>query len=143
MERFFIRWRDGPIPISSIANLIGPAVSTICNSIAASIYSLPSVENCSTRIPLVSTLERTFHHRYNDTTSWTDVQTVETEKIVNQYIIENRELLIYYVTNEQLKTLPVVKMPKVTENIRIVEIEGIEYNPCGGTHVEQTGEIGL
>ncbi|PHD74916.1 hydrolase [Bacillus sp. AFS043905] len=74
---------------------------------------------------------------------WTEVHTAAAEKLVNQYIIENRELLIYYVTNEQLQTLPVVKMPKVSENIRIVEIVGIEYNPCGGTHVERTGEIGL
>ncbi len=36
-----------------------------------------------------------------------------------------------------------MKTPKVTENIRIVEIEGIEYNACGGTHVAQTGEIGI
>ena len=36
-----------------------------------------------------------------------------------------------------------MKIPKVTENIRIVEMEGIEYNPCGGTHVRQTGEIGI
>ncbi|WP_375089100.1 alanine--tRNA ligase-related protein [Peribacillus sp. RS7] len=74
---------------------------------------------------------------------WTEVHTAAVEKQVNQYIIENREILIYYVTKEQLQTLPVVKMPKVSENIRIVEIEGIEYNPCGGTHVERTGEIGL
>ncbi|MGE7906673.1 alanine--tRNA ligase-related protein [Peribacillus sp. NPDC094092] len=74
---------------------------------------------------------------------WTEVHTAAAEKLVNQYIIENREILIYYVTKEQLLTLPVVKMPKVLENIRIVEIEGIEYNPCGGTHVGRTGEIGL
>ncbi|MED3760916.1 hydrolase [Peribacillus frigoritolerans] len=74
---------------------------------------------------------------------WTEVHTAAAEKLVNQYIIENRELLTYNVTNEQLQTLPVVKIPKVSENIRIVEIEGIEYNPCGGTHVERTGEIGL
>ncbi|CAH0146062.1 Alanine--tRNA ligase [Peribacillus sp. Bi96] len=74
---------------------------------------------------------------------WTEVHTIAAEKQVNQYIIENHELLTYYVSKEQLQKLPVVKMPKVTENIRIVEIEGIEYNPCGGTHVERTGEIGL
>ncbi|AOH55244.1 hydrolase [Peribacillus muralis] len=74
---------------------------------------------------------------------WTEVHTIAAEEKVNQYIIENRQLLTYYVTKEQLQSLPVVKMPKVTENIRIVEIEGIEYNPCGGTHVERTGEIGM
>jgi len=78
-----------------------------------------------------------------DTPSWTDVQTVETERIANQYIYENRKLHTYFVSEDQLKTIPVVKMPTVTENIRIVEIEGIEFNPCGGTHVEQTGEIGI
>ncbi|MGE7603684.1 alanyl-tRNA editing protein [Peribacillus sp. NPDC097675] len=77
------------------------------------------------------------------TPSWTDEQTFETEQLVNQYIYENRKLHTYFVTSDQLQTLPVVKMPTVTEDIRIVEIEGIEYNPCGGTHVEQTGEIGI
>ncbi|MCO0598527.1 alanine--tRNA ligase-related protein [Peribacillus butanolivorans] len=74
---------------------------------------------------------------------WTEEHTIATEKQVNQYIYENRKLLTYFVTNEQIQALPVVKMPKVSENVRIVEIKGIEYNPCGGTHVEQTGEIGL
>ena len=36
-----------------------------------------------------------------------------------------------------------MKRPKVTDDIRIVEIEGIEYNACGGTHVSATGEIGM
>jgi alanyl-tRNA synthetase len=31
----------------------------------------------------------------------------------------------------------------VIEHIRIVEIEGYDYSPCGGTHVLQTGSIGL
>ena len=78
-----------------------------------------------------------------DAPSWTDAKTVETERIANQYIYENRKLHTYFVSEDQLKTIPVVKMPTVTENIRIVEIEGIEFNPCGGTHVEQTGEIGI
>ncbi|WP_340371499.1 hydrolase [Peribacillus sp. FSL E2-0218] len=75
--------------------------------------------------------------------NWTEIHTAAAEKKVNQYIFDNRKLHTYYVTKEQLQTLAVVKMPKVSENIRIVEIEGIEYNPCGGTHVERTGEIGL
>ncbi|MBA9028972.1 MULTISPECIES: alanyl-tRNA editing protein [Bacillaceae] len=65
------------------------------------------------------------------------------EQLANQYIYENKKLHTYFITSEQLKELPVVKLPKVTENIRIVEMEGIEYNPCGGTHVRQTGEIGI
>ncbi|OIK09016.1 alanyl-tRNA editing protein [Bacillus sp. MUM 13] len=65
------------------------------------------------------------------------------EKKVNEQIYQNRKIHSYFVTNDQLKELTLVKMPKVTENIRIVEIEGIEFNACGGTHVSRTGEIGI
>jgi alanyl-tRNA synthetase len=65
------------------------------------------------------------------------------EQKVNEEIYKNRNIHNYFVTNEELKELPILKMPKVTENVRIVEIEDIEYNPCGGTHVARTGEIGI
>ncbi|PLT35037.1 DHHA1 domain-containing protein [Bacillus sp. V5-8f] len=65
---------------------------------------------------------------------------IETQ--VNQYIFESREIHSYFVTSEEISKLSVVKMPKVTKNIRIVETEGIEYNPCGGTHLSATGSIG-
>ncbi|MFC7370609.1 DHHA1 domain-containing protein [Fictibacillus iocasae] len=65
------------------------------------------------------------------------------EEAVNQEIYHNRTIASYFVTSEELNHLSVVKLPTVTENIRIVEIEGIEHNACGGTHVASTGEIGL
>ncbi|GAE05172.1 alanyl-tRNA synthetase family protein [Paenibacillus sp. JCM 10914] len=55
----------------------------------------------------------------------------------------NRKVTNYRVSQEQAAALPLVKQPKVTDDIRIVEIEGIEYNACGGTHVMATGEIGM
>ncbi|RFU65358.1 alanyl-tRNA editing protein [Peribacillus glennii] len=69
-------------------------------------------------------------------------QVSEIESQANQYIFDNRKIHSYFVTSDELSRLAVVKMPKVTENIRIVETEGIEYNPCGGTHVSATGSIG-
>ncbi|MFG6495100.1 DHHA1 domain-containing protein [Fictibacillus sp. UD] len=65
------------------------------------------------------------------------------EKAVNEEIYKNRNVHTYTVTDEELQKLPLLKMPKVIENIRIVEIEGIEYNACGGTHVRSTAEIGI
>ncbi|MFD1357836.1 DHHA1 domain-containing protein [Fictibacillus halophilus] len=65
------------------------------------------------------------------------------EQTANEEIYRNRSIHTYYVTSEELAKLPLLKMPKVTENIRIAEIEGIEYNACGGTHVLSTGEIGI
>lgn len=62
---------------------------------------------------------------------------------VNDQVYLNRKVTNYFVSREQAAALPLVKQPKVTDDIRIVEIEGIEYNACGGTHVSATGEIGM
>jgi misacylated tRNA(Ala) deacylase len=35
-----------------------------------------------------------------------------------------------------------VQPPRGAGTIRLVEIEGLDLQPCGGTHVKRTGEIG-
>jgi misacylated tRNA(Ala) deacylase len=35
-----------------------------------------------------------------------------------------------------------VKPPKGLGKVRLLEIKGIDIQPCGGTHVKFTGEIG-
>ncbi|MFC5452828.1 alanyl-tRNA editing protein [Paenibacillus aestuarii] len=65
------------------------------------------------------------------------------EREVNRRIYQNLSVVSYFVTPEQMAQLTLVKPPKVTEDIRIVEIKGVEYNACGGTHVSSTGEIGI
>lgn len=78
-----------------------------------------------------------------DRSSFSDAEMTTLEQAVNQSIYNNLAVTSYFVNAEQLAQLPIVKMPKVTEHIRIVEIEGVEYNACGGTHVAQTGQIGI
>nr|WP_318540721.1 DHHA1 domain-containing protein [Terribacillus saccharophilus] len=73
----------------------------------------------------------------------TEAELQLTEQKVNELIYDNRLISSYYVTARQLAELPVVKRPSVTEDVRIVEIDGVEYNPCGGTHVLSTGQVGL
>ncbi|MGQ8875414.1 hydrolase [Paenibacillus sp. TSA_86.1] len=65
------------------------------------------------------------------------------EQEVNRQIVRNAAVRTSWVTAEEAARLPLVKQPTVTEDIRIVEIEGVEYNACGGTHVAATGEIGI
>lgn len=65
------------------------------------------------------------------------------ENRVNEYIYENRNIHTYFVTKQQLSKIPLTKVPDISGDIRIVEIEGIDYSACCGTHVSQTGEIGL
>lgn len=65
------------------------------------------------------------------------------ERAVNQVIFENRAVTIRYGTAEQLAQLGVRKEVERDGILRAVEIEGVELQPCGGTHVKSTGQIGL
>lgn len=65
------------------------------------------------------------------------------EREVNRRIYKNHSILSYWVSDDEVKQLSLVKQPKVTENIRIVEIKDVEHNACGGTHLHSTGEIGM
>ncbi len=71
----------------------------------------------------------------------TDLEQAELQ--ANQIIYEDRLVKTYFVSPEQLQTIPLRRPPKVNENIRIVEIDAYDYSPCGGTHVLRTGSIGL
>jgi misacylated tRNA(Ala) deacylase len=42
---------------------------------------------------------------------------------------------------ELIKTMSVTPPLELPE-IRLIEIDGVDLQPCGGTHVRRTGEIG-
>lgn len=65
------------------------------------------------------------------------------ENLVNQVIAEDRPVRTYFIASERVHTIPLRKPPKVSEDIRIVEIDGLDYSACGGTHVARTGSIGV
>lgn len=67
----------------------------------------------------------------------------DVELKANQHIFENAEVKTYIITPEEVEKLALRKLPKVDENIRIVEITDVDLSPCCGTHVTRTGEIGL
>jgi alanyl-tRNA synthetase len=48
-----------------------------------------------------------------------------------------------FVGEMQLSRIPLRKPPKVTEDIRVVQVEGFDWSACGGTHVANTAQIGL
>lgn len=79
-----------------------------------------------------------------DTPSLSSNQLIEIELAVYQKIIQNNEIKTYFVKKDNLNSLNLRKLPKVNdEEIRIVEITDIDVSACCGTHVKQTGEIGL
>ena len=65
------------------------------------------------------------------------------EVFANNIFFENRIVKTYHVSEEEISKLPVRKPPKVNGSIRVVEVDGFDYTPCGGTHMTQTGMIGI
>ena len=65
------------------------------------------------------------------------------EEFANKIIFSNFLIKTYIVEKEEINKLPVKKEPLVNSNIRIVEIDGIDFSPCCGTHLRKTGEIGI
>jgi alanyl-tRNA synthetase len=65
------------------------------------------------------------------------------EAFANEIFFENRPVKTFYVTDADVPNLPFRKPPKVSGRIRVVEVDGFDLTPCGGTHVMQTGMIGL
>ena len=70
-----------------------------------------------------------------------------TEKL-NALIARDAPVTERWITDEELDANPglvktmSVKPPRGSGRVRLVEIEGIDLQPCGGTHVRRTGEIG-
>jgi misacylated tRNA(Ala) deacylase len=67
---------------------------------------------------------------------------------VNSLITANHPVQSQWITDEELDRNPElvrtmsVQPPRGTGRIRLLEIPGVDLQPCGGTHVAATGEIG-
>ena len=67
----------------------------------------------------------------------------ESVALANLIIYENRKVTSVLLNEEEASRLPLRKESSVSESIRIIDIEGYDLSPCGGTHVQQTGEVGI
>lgn len=73
--------------------------------------------------------------------TWEQAEKIET--YVNKIITSNFSIKAYYMGLSEMENIPVRKKPSVNSNIRIVEIDDIDFSPCAGTHLSHTGEIGM
>lgn len=73
--------------------------------------------------------------------SMEQVEQIELE--CNRVIRACLPVVTHLVDETGLAALPVRKPPAVTDNIRVVEILGYDWSACAGTHVRNTGELGL
>ncbi len=67
---------------------------------------------------------------------------------LNRIVSEDLPLTSRWITEDELAATPElvrtmsVKPPMGAGRVRLMEIEGVDLQPCGGTHVRRTGEIG-
>jgi alanyl-tRNA synthetase len=64
-------------------------------------------------------------------------------ELANSIIWENRAVHIRQVSKEEAARLPLRKDSAREGELRLIEIEGFDLTPCGGTHASRTGEVGL
>ncbi|HEX9703505.1 MAG TPA: alanyl-tRNA editing protein, partial [Rhodospirillales bacterium] len=63
-------------------------------------------------------------------------------------VSEDHPMGAKWITDAELQASPdlvrtmSVKPPQGTGRVRLMEIPGVDLQPCGGTHVRRTGEIG-
>ena len=64
-------------------------------------------------------------------------------ELANQIIWEDRPVSVRTVTREEAARLPLRRDSAREGELRVIEIEGYDLSPCGGTHARRTGEVGL
>jgi alanyl-tRNA synthetase len=63
--------------------------------------------------------------------------------VANDVVYADRAVNVRYGTAEELAAAGVRKTVARSGTLRAIEIEALELQPCGGTHVQRTGQIGM
>jgi alanyl-tRNA synthetase len=78
-----------------------------------------------------------------DTPTLTKDHIEAAERLANEIILENRTVEIRFVTHDEAGKLGLRKLPPAErDKLRLIDIRDFDLCACGGTHVNQTGQIG-
>jgi len=78
--------------------------------------------------------------------------TVDKERVTEELralVAADHPVSCRWISDEELEAQPElvrtmsVQPPKGAGKVRLLEIEGVDLQPCGGTHLRSTGEVGL
>jgi alanyl-tRNA synthetase len=70
-------------------------------------------------------------------------QVAAAESLANDVIAEGRPVEIRFVTREEAQGLGLRKVPPTErDELRLIDIRDFDLTACGGTHVQNTGQIG-
>lgn len=79
-----------------------------------------------------------------DTPAFSEETCIAVEEEAARAIEGDHPVIIHHCPPEALEDFPLRKVPpQGKEVIRVVEIQGHDFSPCGGTHLRATGPIGL
>jgi len=73
---------------------------------------------------------------------------LEIEEKLNALIQKDAPMRMQWISDSELDAQPdlvrtmSVKPPRGSGRVRLIDFDGIDLQPCGGTHVSRTGEIG-
>jgi len=71
-----------------------------------------------------------------------DVPLAEIEAKVDGWIERDVPVRVHYCPPEDLSAFKLRKKPPADEAvIRVVEVDGYDWSPCGGTHLDRTGQL--
>ena len=77
-----------------------------------------------------------------------EIKKEELQEKINTLMKEDHEITYEYIDSQILESQPElvrtmsVKPPKIDGKLRFVKIGNVDFQPCGGTHVKSTKEIG-
>lgn len=79
-----------------------------------------------------------------DMTELTWEQVYKIERHANTIVWQNRPVASSWISAKEVDNLSLRKPPKFfNKPIRLIDIKDFDLDPCGGTHVQNTGEVGL
>ena len=75
--------------------------------------------------------------------SVTPRQLEEAERRVNEIIFDDRPIAVRYGTADELAAQGIRKKVDREGTLRVIDIDGFDRQPCGGTHLARTGQTGM
>ncbi|PMQ01445.1 MAG: alanine--tRNA ligase [Dictyoglomus sp. NZ13-RE01] len=75
----------------------------------------------------------------------TDEELREVERLVNESILENHLVEKFVTTIDKARDMGAIALftEKYQRDVRVIKIDSVSMELCGGTHVNRTGDIGL
>jgi alanyl-tRNA synthetase len=77
-----------------------------------------------------------------DMRNMSDQEAERVEKCANDVVFQNKEIKSCFYRDEEIERVRLRRPTQKTGDIRVVEVSDFDQTACGGTHPQNTGEIG-